>query len=614
LNLSRHSVIERRGSRVVIALAVLALPLLVAAVAWSYRVPLAGPAATWLMARQGFGPVRLTVDAVDLHGLHAHDVLLLRGAVRIGAVSASYDPLDLLRARIGRVELAGVEIALVAGPDGVALGGIPLGGAAAEKGGRLPFGGWQIDALALPEARISLDGASGPAHAMLSTTLVVGQQEIHAGAFSATVSANLAGASRAAAITAQDLALRAEADGTMRLAITAAAVAPKDLPWSAQAIDGDMVWRSDRSSAHFTIGRVLNRGQPMLIAPFSLAADASLAGPLLEATLGATFERKPGARLGARARHDRSSNSGSAIIALGPVLFQPGSLQPNDLFPALGTMVEDVDGKIAADGVVRWRGDGLSPDLKLQLKGLAFATSAAQFRGVNGEINFNKLWPPATAPGQTLAGTVEAAGLPPAAFRLKGQLTAKTALKLDEALVDVAGGEIAAMPFTIDPAARRIDTALRIDHVDLSEITKLLSLDGLSGTGQVDGQIPLKVENGAITISGGKLAARAPGLLRYKPDKLPQEIAGAGAQVALMLEALSDFHYETLALELEKGASGEGTIQLHLNGNNPAVLAGRAFVLNIRIESNFDRLAAYALLALSSAQDMLRQAARRTGP
>jgi hypothetical protein len=81
-----------------------------------------------------------------------------------------------------------------------------------------------------------------------------------------------------------------------------------------------------------------------------------------------------------------------------------------------------------------------------------------------------------------------------------------------------------------------------------------------------------------------------------------------------MLEALTDFHYETLALEIEKRATGEGTILLHLKGNNPAVMAGRPFVFNIGLESNFDRLADYALLALSSAQNVLRRAAGRTGP
>lgn len=596
-----------------IALAALALSLLVAAATWSYRAPLLGWAATWFIERQGFGPVRLTVDAVDLHGLHAHDVLLRDGAVRISEVSASYDPLDLLRARVRRVELAGLEVALVEGQDGIELGGIPLGTAAANGGGS-PWSGWRIDALALPRARISLESVSGPVNTILSATLVVAGHDIHSTAFSATITAPLGGASLTASITAQELAWQAEAAGTTRVVITRAAVMPEDLPWSAQAIDGQVVWHSDRSSAHLEIGQVLNRRQPMLMAPFSLAADASSAGPLLAATAGATFGGTAAVRLEVKARHDRSSGGGSASIVLGPVLFQRGSLQPADLFPALGDMVEDVDGTISVEGSMRWSGDGLSPDFRLRLKDLAFAGSIAQFRAVKGEIRFTRLWPPATAPGQTLAGTIEAAGLPPATFRLKGQLTARSAIKLEQAVVDVAGGEIAATPFTIDPAARQFDTALRIDHVDLSEITKLLSLAGLGGTGQLDGQLPLQVENGTIVIRGGKLAARGPGLLRYKPDKLPQEITGAGEPVELMLEALADFHYETLALELEKRATGEGTILLHLKGNNPSVLAGRPFAFNIRLESNFDRLVDYALLALSSAQDVLRRAAGRTGP
>jgi dicarboxylate transporter DctA-like protein len=598
---------------VVIALAALALALLGAATGWSYRVPLLGWAATRLIERQGFGPARLTVDAVDLHGLHMHDVLLRNGAVRISEVSASYDPLDLLRAGLRQVELTDLEVALVAGRDGIELGGIPLVRTAAS-GGDSPLSGWRVDALALPRARISLEGASGPVNATFSATLAVARLEIHSTDFLATITGPVGGASRSASITAQELAWQAETAGITRVVIKRAAVMSEDLPWSAQAIDGDVVWHSDRSSVHLEIGQVLNRQQPMLIAPFSLAADASLAAQLLEVTAGATFGGKAAAKLEAKVRHDRPSGSGSASIVLGPVLFQQGSLQPADLFPAFGDMVKDVDGTVAIEGSVRWSGDSLSPDFRLQFKDLAFAGSAAQFRGVKGEIRFTKLWPLATAPSQTLAGTIEAAGLPPAAFRLKGQLTARTAVKLEQAVVDVAGGQIMATPFTIDPAARQLDTALTIDRVDLSEITKLLGLQGLSGTGQLSGQIPLRVKNDTIVISAGKLAAQGPGLMRYKPDKLPDEIAGAGKSVELMLEALTDFHYETLALEIEKRATGEGTILLHLNGNNPAVMAGRPFAFNIGLESNFDRLADYALLALSSAQDVLRRAAGRTGP
>jgi dicarboxylate transporter DctA-like protein len=160
----------------------------------------------------------------------------------------------------------------------------------------------------------------------------------------------------------------------------------------------------------------------------------------------------------------------------------------------------------------------------------------------------------------------------------------------------------------------KIAATLHVDHVDLAEITKLLSIDGLTGTGQLDGAIPIVLDGGKVAISGGKLTARAPGVLGYKPSNLPPEIAGAGESVAMALQALSDFHYDRLTLDLDKSSSGNGTVLLKLEGRNPAFMSGQAFNFNIRVDSNFDQLAGYVLLGLRSAQDLLRRAAERTGP
>jgi hypothetical protein len=81
----------------------------------------------------------------------------------------------------------------------------------------------------------------------------------------------------------------------------------------------------------------------------------------------------------------------------------------------------------------------------------------------------------------------------------------------------------------------------------------------------------------------------------------------------LALQVLGDFQYEHLMLDLDKSSDGGGTVLLQLEGRNPAVMSGQAFNFNIRIDSNFDRLAGYALVSLRSAQELLRRAARRAG-
>ncbi|MGH9811195.1 MAG: intermembrane phospholipid transport protein YdbH family protein [Terriglobia bacterium] len=266
---------------------------------------------------------------------------------------------------------------------------------------------------------------------------------------------------------------------------------------------------------------------------------------------------------------------------------------------------------MAVDGSLRWTGAALSTNLIVRLKDLAFATSAAHVRQLNGAIKVVQLWPPATAPGQALAATIEIPGLPAAGLRLNGQLTATQVLKLERLEIKLAGGEITTLPFAIDPERPRLETILQVNQIDLAELTKLLGIDGLSGTGQLGGRIPIGLEDRIVTVNAGRLAANGPGLLRYQPRTLPTEIAAAGESVELVLRALSDFHYESLTLDLDKSGSGEGAVLLHLKGNNPAVLSGQAFNFNIRLESNFDRLVDYALLSVRSMGELLRRAARR---
>jgi hypothetical protein len=231
-------------------------------------------------------------------------------------------------------------------------------------------------------------------------------------------------------------------------------------------------------------------------------------------------------------------------------------------------------------------------------------------QSLNGAIKITGLSPLATAAGQSVTATIVAAGLPPTDITLKGQLDPKPILKLDQLAFSFAGGQITAAPFAIDPAAPSFGTTLQVDGVDLAEVTKLLSLDGLSGTGQLDGPIPFVLKNGKIEITGGRLTARKPGVLSYRPSKLPDALASAGESVALALQALSDFRYDKLVLALDKSATGEGTVLLQLDGQNPAVMSH----FNIRVDSNFDRLADIALASLRSAQELLRRATRRATP
>jgi dicarboxylate transporter DctA-like protein len=386
------------------------------------------------------------------------------------------------------------------------------------------------------------------------------------------------------------------------------------MPWRASGIDCTLTSSADRLALVTSVAELASVQQPPVVAALRLSGEAHLAGGAAEATLNATTAAHSPLRIEATGRYELASTSGSMVLTILPLTFSPTGFQPHDLVPALPPIATNFAGSLDLAGSIAWREGRLTPNLLLRLSDLSFAADAIKVRALTGAITLTKLWPPATAPHQALSATIETPGMPAAKVSLRGQLTGKPALAIEELAAQVTGGEVAVTPVTIDPAALSLATTLRVSHIDLAELTKLLAINGLSGTGALDGEIPLSVANHKLTVRNGKLAAQAAGVLHYQPQRLPPQIAAAGQSVDLALKALSDFHYDRLSLDFDKNADGAGTVLLHMEGSNPEVMSGQPFIFNIRVESNFDQLADYALLSLRSAQDLLRRAAGRSGP
>lgn len=91
-------------------------------------------------------------------------------------------------------------------------------------------------------------------------------------------------------------------------------------------------------------------------------------------------------------------------------------------------------------------------------------------------------------------------------------------------------------------------------------------------------------------IDKGELKTALPGVLKVRSQQVRDALAGGGEQVALLLDVLEDFHYDRLALSVNKTVDGGDTVTLSTSGNNPAVKDGHPFVLNINLSTNLDKL------------------------
>ena len=78
-----------------------------------------------------------------------------------------------------------------------------------------------------------------------------------------------------------------------------------------------------------------------------------------------------------------------------------------------------------------------------------------------------------------------------------------------------------------------------------------------------------------VQVHDGILEARAPGgVLRYRPTPATtQEVTLADSHLSLVLQALSDFHYNTLKLGIQYEEDGTLRLTARLEGKNPGLAA-----------------------------------------
>src|SRR6266851_3379756 len=198
-----------------------------------------------------------------------------------------------------------------------------------------------------------------------------------------------------------------------------------------------------------------------------------------------------------------------------------------------------------------WGGRDPTTRLVLLLNGIGFEGGLAGVSNLDGKVTFASLVPLRTADAQHLTANLRIASLPPGPLDLRFGLPGRDRLAVDRVTLGLAG----------------------------------------------------------VTIAGGRLGATGPGVVRYTGAGLPEAITGAqgkaGDALTLTRQALADFHYSGLTLALDRSPSGDGSLLVGLKGNNPGVLDGHPFEINIRLDANFDRLATIFLSGYAAAEGLL---------
>ncbi len=291
--------------------------------------------------------------------------------------------------------------------------------------------------------------------------------------------------------------------------------------------------------------------------------------------------------------HAVATGNGRVTLSVAPVAFAPGRLQPRDLLPPLAVL-ERVSGQVEGQAELSWDETGVEAAGRFALAGIALDYGDTRIEGLDLQVALEQLFPPRSRERQLLRVARIDAGLPVtdlvAALTLLSSESGSPYVLVEQLSAKALGGRVLLAEARIDPAVARQRFALALDPVELAALTEVIGLDELQGRGRLSGRFPVQLEGDSVIIEGGRLEASEPGTVSFRSAPTRQTLAPGGETLALMLQALDDFHYDSLVMTVDKPAAGESKIVLRLKGNNPAVLDGQPFDLSINVAGDLTPL------------------------
>jgi len=206
------------------------------------------------------------------------------------------------------------------------------------------------------------------------------------------------------------------------------------------------------------------------------------------------------------------------------------------------------------DAALGWQQAGADGvQLGLQLDGLKPLQGRIQLAAQRGEL---------------------ATGTPLADLNVDLALGAQT-LNVRTLHVKLLGGSVYSAPLSLPWPLGEQALPLEIRQIDLGQLLALAKVQGLSGSGQLGGVLPLVYRDGSVEIRDGQLDSLGCGTIKYAPDQLLPDNPG--------LLALRNFHFRRLGAQVWYSADGSYRTQATLEGNNPDFYSGYPirFGLNI---------------------------------
>ncbi|GKS57529.1 hypothetical protein YTPLAS18_10560 [Nitrospira sp.] len=306
--------------------------------------------------------------------------------------------------------------------------------------------------------------------------------------------------------------------------------------------------------------------------------------------------------------HQPDNGAGEGRVELKPVRFDPAAKKLSDLVVPWTFPFDANRGSVSAVGHVTWgRAEGTG-DVMPRLRSGALTV---RLDGVAGRIRAYPFGGLSTSATVTLTSPSQWSMPEPADLRIDtvqtgvnvSNVAARIQIGWDDGLVPsrvdlrnvslhILGGRATSEGLRYELAGETHAFTVRLEQLSMQEILSLEQQKGLEGTGVIDGLLPLTLGKSDVTVTNGVIEARPPGgVIRYRPSSGSAEaLTGSSSQMNMVLQPLSNFHYNILKSTAQYGSDGTLKLETRLEGRNPDWQQGRPVHFNLNVEENIPAL------------------------
>lgn len=274
-------------------------------------------------------------------------------------------------------------------------------------------------------------------------------------------------------------------------------------------------------------------------------------------------------------------------MRLQPFAFCPGGAELTSVLPILRGMVSGAQGSIEAKGTLAWAPEGARGKVDIALRDVNAKTEAFEIEHLNAAVS---LLESGTPPGQLLSIGRIGFGLELTGGEVLFQILPAGQILLESAVWAFAGGELSTTG-QLDPFAAQQALVFDVGGVDLAALLELVALEGLSGTGILEGRLPLYRNGAQIEIRDAELHSELDGgTIQYQPEPGAASLGASDEQIGVLLQILEDFHFTHLSLAINGDAAAEVVVAISLEGSNPGYQGGQLVHFNLSVDSRLSDL------------------------